>query len=444
MRSKNSIYFIVLSLFLIDITLGEDDISEILKQYDANIASCELSTLQLGTEIADVFNAPIGNEDWNERVHQDKIIEKLGFAPWTANGVAGSGGKTLEGHDAKAIFEKAGWGGKNIAESPYAILDHKWIYMLGDSTTRQIWASFASPFQGNNFERNAKEWSRHYCNGQPHRKRHSKHGEYDDEGWRGPCGVNEVTCHVSGYGDRGVLSFDWKHFPYEDYDEYLFGTTGPFQSGFPGEGLRRPDILTVQLGMHSCWHAIPEGLYSKHLTEINQTMIDAHLNQIPILMKSIRTAIDTIITLKPGITGTEMEKQTKTTVIFLTSGNTGMLYGGINIDTCIIKFNQAIIKYAHEYGFSVLDRGEIEHRLMHKSVFSENPILHTDMHLPQPGQNLVSTTLLHMITCLNKTMNSGSSGSSMGYEITGEMLLKRPKHQHNGGQAQPLHSPPAG
>jgi frataxin-like iron-binding protein CyaY len=48
------------------------------------------------------------------------------------------------------------------SDSPYSVLNHKWIYMFGDSTTRQIWASYAAPFQGNNFERNAKEWTRQY------------------------------------------------------------------------------------------------------------------------------------------------------------------------------------------------------------------------------------------------------------------------------------------
>ena len=38
---------------------------------------------------------------------------------------------------------------------------------------------------------------------------------FPEEGWRGPCGLNEVTCHVSGYGSEGLLTFDWKHFPYE-------------------------------------------------------------------------------------------------------------------------------------------------------------------------------------------------------------------------------------
>ena len=42
-----------------------------------------------------------------------------------------------------------------------------------------------------------------------------QHGVFHHEGWRGPCGLNEVTCHVSGYGEGGLLTLDWKHFPYE-------------------------------------------------------------------------------------------------------------------------------------------------------------------------------------------------------------------------------------
>ncbi len=28
-------------------------------------------------------------------------------------------------------------------------------------------------------------------------------------GWSGKCGNNEVTCHLSGYGPKGKISFDW-------------------------------------------------------------------------------------------------------------------------------------------------------------------------------------------------------------------------------------------
>lgn len=422
----------LLAIWTLFSTCLSADLANELREYERKVASCELSALQLGSEIADIFNAPISNEDWNERVHQDKIVEKLGFAPWTANGISGSGGKTLQNNNAKEIYHKSGWGGKGIAESPYAYLDHKWIYMLGDSTTRQIWASFASPFQGNNFERNAKEWTRHYCNGQPHRKRHAKNGEFDEEGWRGPCGVNEVTCHVSGYGDKGVLSFDWKHFPYEDYDEYLWGTEGPWIKGFPGEGIRRPDVLTVQMGMHSCWHSNPEGLYSKHLHEVNTSMVEDHLNGIPKLMQSIRNAIDRDVTAASTVEGAQ---QTRPMVIVVTSGSAGMELAGVSIDGCVQRFNRAATKAAHEYGFAVLDRGEIEHRLMHNSVWADKPILKADMHLPQPGQNLVATCLLHLMTCLDKNTDYR--------KITAETLASRAAHSHAASAATPLHTPPS-
>lgn len=60
-----------------------------------------------------------------------------------------------------ACEQKGGWAGhKNISQSSYWALENKWVYMMGDSTKRQIWAVFVSPFQANDFERNAKEWTR--------------------------------------------------------------------------------------------------------------------------------------------------------------------------------------------------------------------------------------------------------------------------------------------
>lgn len=131
-------------IFLASASLPDDSI--LLKQ----IARCERYALKLGTDIGDTFNSPIGPEGWGERVHQEYIASNLGFAPFLAKGPF------------KDLQAKANWTGKSIDESPYRVLNHKWIYMFGDSTTRQIWASFAQPFQGNNFERNAKEWTRQY------------------------------------------------------------------------------------------------------------------------------------------------------------------------------------------------------------------------------------------------------------------------------------------
>jgi hypothetical protein len=312
--------------------------------------------------------------------------------------------------------------------------------MFGDSTTRQLWASFAAPFQGNNFERNAKEWSRHYCNKQEHRIHHPKGKFFHEEGWGGPCGVNEITCHVSGYGSGGLLTFDWKHFPYEDYDEWLWSEKGPWIAGFGGEN-RLPDFLTIQFGLHSCWHASPEGLYSTNLKEMNQSMVSTHLNDIPKLMISIRNAIDNYNSHDKNNLNSN-----KTIVIIVTSGSSGMAENGTSIDDCVLQFNRAAEKYAHQYGFAVLDRGEIEHRLMHKSVKASSPVLTMDMHLPQPAQNLVSTCLLHLMTCLSNLQDKylvekKMSVNNVSFEdfLTSSTVTRTKRRTP---PARPLHSPP--
>lgn len=406
-------------------------------------ASCEYSAMKLGSDMADIFNSPTGDEDWDQRTHQDFITEHLGFAPWMANGVHNSGGKTLSGSIAKDLVKSGGWLGNAIDSSPYAILNHKWIYMLGDSTTRQVWASFAASFQGNNFERNAKEWTRHYCNKQSHRTHHPKGGHFEHEGWGGPCGVNEVTCHVSGYGTGGILSFDWKHFPWEDYDEWLWGDEGPWIKGFDGEGNRRPDILTVQFGMHTCWHASPQGLYSTHLTATNTSMLDAHLAGIHRLMSAIRRAVD-----HPGraLQAGEEDRRKPVTVVIVTSGASGMSENGTSIDDCILRFNRAAERAAHDYGFAVLERGEIERRLMYKSVYSESPIIVPEMHLPQPAQNIIATCLTHLFTCLNSTSQTVTMNVSSTNTVAGHSIVegrRGRKGSHGAPPPKPLHSPPS-
>ena len=130
--------------------------------YFDQISKCEQKALEMGSTMADAFNAPINGEDWNYRLYHDLIVEKLGFAPWLTKGREEAAGLTASGKVAKDLQLRGGWVDKPISESPYSAINHKWIYMLGDSTTRQVWASYAAPFQGNHFERNAKEWTRHY------------------------------------------------------------------------------------------------------------------------------------------------------------------------------------------------------------------------------------------------------------------------------------------
>ncbi len=398
------------------------------KQYGNSLSRCEFYTLRLGSEITDIMNSLHNEYDTSERIFQDFIIENLGFAPWIAEGI--NNGKSLTGLLSHDLHKKGGWIDHKIDESTYEILNHKWVYMYGDSTTRQVWASYAAPFRENNFERNVKEWTRHYCNKQqPHRKKHIKDGHFDEEGWRGPCGVNEVTCHVSGYGENGLLTFDWKHFPYEDYDDYLFNENGPWRKGFPGEGIRRPDLLTIQMNMHSCWHAYNEGIYSQHLQQPNVTMIEQHKNDIWKLMAAVRTAVDTRVNNDP--------KMNATTVIVLTSGFTGYGFSTTKTDACIQQLNRVTTEAANSYGFAVLDRGEIERRMMYKSLYADNPVFPNEMHLIQPAQNLISTLLLQLYRCLHA---SGLSRSEFDQEKSKYPLEKKTAFR-NWRYGNALHNP---
>ena len=246
--------------------------------------------------------------------------------------------------------------------------------------------------------------------------RHAKGGVFHEEGWGGPCGVNEVTCHVSGYGDEGLLTYDWKHFPYEDYDDFIWGERGPFHAN-PNE--RRPDILSIQTGMHTCWHASPHGLYSVGLTENNSSMVDLHIASLEKLMAAVRVAVD-----RPATNRTH-----QTIVVVVTSGSTGAA-NGADMDECIVKVNRAAAIAAHAQGFAVLERGELERRLVYKSLHSPNPHIGIEMHLPQPAQNIVATSLLYLLNCLNTSS-----------ELLGVKNYLETRHR-GGPKPTPLHTPP--
>eukprot|EP01031_Cornospumella_fuschlensis_P040937 gene40937-49933_t len=291
---------------------------------------CEYLSLRLGTELADVFNAPYFDKGLNERLFQDFIVENLGFTPSMSAGNPNLGGKTQTGKDPKQLQTQSRWMGSTLEETLYGELNHKWVYFLGDSTTRQVWSSFAAPIKGNEFVRKAKEYARHSCDPQTHRTLHPGGGYFPEEGWGGWCGLNEHVCHIDAYGDEGILTYDWKHFPFEDYDEYMFGSQGPWIAGFPGKGSRRPDLLAIQFGLHSCWHADVQGakiaqIPQYNLTSFNHTMYHEHAKDIWKLMAAVRHAIDH----EPAEAGAA---RNHTTVVFLTSGSIGMEENGDEID----------------------------------------------------------------------------------------------------------------
>lgn len=136
----------------------------------------------------------------------------------------------------------------------------------------------------------------------------------------------------------------------------------------------------IHVGLHTCIHALANNN--------NETMVQQHETAIPIMMKAIRTAIDRIPSSLP-----------KTTVIIQLPGRAGNT--DARIDYCSRRFNRLLAKNAHEFGFSVFEREEIERRLLFKSeYFPDHRTIKPLLHLENPAPNIVGTSLLGLVSCL--------------------------------------------
>jgi len=465
-----------------------------------HIHRCELYALTAATKIADVYNTPnelINNEDPDtnyvhdieERMYQDYIVEHLGFVPYFAKGVSSdiAKGKTTSGVNVASVLMKRNhWIGTDLEHSAYAVFKDLWIYMVGDSTTRQMWSNFANPLHGSGFGQNSKEWSREHCAPQwpHHRKHHHGGGSFPDEGWSGNCGNNELTCHIQGFGKDGILTFDWKHFPWEDYDEYLWGATGPFGERPEGmsltstvgheayanrssvkrdkdsftssrrrleaaaspasptpqvlptpaptaapnsenahRALRRPDVLTIQTGLHTCVHARYTARDAR-----NHTQEDRYIADLLPLMQNVRAVVNkrdaaalaALSASSPSSAAAAAARANhrNTTVIWVTSGRVGHRQEGLPMsdhDECVWRFNAFARRLAHRFGFAVLEREEIERRLLFVSQNHEKKVpkgehLRFKMHLESPAPQIVATGLLLLARCLRNESFFGDVG----------------------------------
>jgi hypothetical protein len=184
-----------------------------------------------------------------------------------------------------------------------------------------------------------------------------------------------------------------KHFPFEDYDEYLFGVGGLWNGT-----ARAPDVLVLNLGLHTCFHSVA-GLPTQ-----NTTLVAQHKKDLKTLMRAIRTAVDRNKASGSSTdTGTEVPSPTllPTTVVIQLAGRVGN--SDPVPDRCSRTFNRLAAYEAHLQGFLVLEREEIERRLLFKSEYYEEvKFTKNNLHLENPAPNIIGTSLLTMISCLQR------------------------------------------
>jgi hypothetical protein len=161
-------------------------------------------------------------------------------------------------------------------------------------------------------------------------------------------------------------------------------------------------------------------------------MIDKHVADLYKLMHAIKLAVE-----KSNAKGMGTK-----TVVVLTSGFNGEF--SAEIDECILRMNRAASDAAHLNGFAVLERGEIEKRLMYKSLKAANPILHNEMHLSQPAQNIIATLLMELSACLSTVdMTTELSPEAREAAAKAAETGSPPTSAKHRAPPRPLHSPPS-
>ncbi|CAK0784612.1 hypothetical protein CVIRNUC_007816 [Coccomyxa viridis] len=151
---------------------------------------------------------------------------------------------------------------------------NQWVYFLGDVTVRQMYGEFAATMHRSQLGQDVGEplhHSQHSCSSQPERRLGYQPPPDDAT----PCNLNEKTCtkHFArtSMGSNVTVTYDWKHFMYEDHDRALFDSWQ--QKG-------GPHYVVVSPGGHDCYHN-PED-YEYHSVEA--VRLAKHLHMLPAIV----------------------------------------------------------------------------------------------------------------------------------------------------------------
>jgi hypothetical protein len=110
-------------------------------------------------------------------------------------------------------------------------------------------------------------------------------------------------------------------------------------------------------------------------------------------------------------------QQSKTMVIIQLPGRIGN--SNSQNDHCTWSFNRYLANEAHKKNFAVLEREEIERRLLFKSeYYKEHRFIKQNLHLEAPAPQIVATSLLGLISCLYKNESLATHQNVFKHPLT--------------------------
>ena len=145
----------------------------------------------------------------------------------------------------------------------------------------------------------------------------------------------------------------------------------------------------VHVGLHTCVHT-----WSPQAT--NEDMIKRHEADLVTMVEKITEAVQRTPADFP-----------RTTVIFQLPGRAGG--SDYRQDHCTRSFNRLLAKEAHKGGYTVIEREELERRYLYKSeFFADFRSVKPNLHLEAPAPNIIATSLLGLIGCLQRNGTEGT------------------------------------
>jgi hypothetical protein len=142
-----------------------------------------------------------------------------------------------------------------------------------------------------------------------------------------------------------------------------------------------PDILVLQLGHITC------------VLPYNGTLADGHVF-VQNTEENVKTFFKQLKEFLPT-TGAN------TTVVISLTSRAFLDWGS---DHCTWRLNRIIAYEAHKYGFIVLEREEIETRLLSRHEKAPEPIKSPKALLAFPGVQIVAASLITLLNCLEQNL----------------------------------------
>lgn len=191
-----------------------------------------------------------------------------------------------------------------------------------------------------------------------------------------------MSCNTTGFGTQGLFTYHNHETLLEDYVPNTLShllSLDSFTSSDSGINASSQQYFLLQVGYKTCFAPFNDSTTYPPDSYIPQ--IEAKVKPFFQELFSVMNSSNVIVSL-PGRSFSDHNNRVA--------------------DVCTWKLNRMITHQAHLHGWMVLEREEIEHRLVLKSDYVEEPLRSTVSMMAFPAPQMISASLITMLHCLDQ------------------------------------------